>query len=50
MFYAKVDGKYPTRDPEAKRKEGEISIDKTPQQNKPSNNDVGEYVDYEEID
>ena len=31
-------------------KEGEISIDKTPQQSKSSNKDVGEYVDYEEID
>lgn len=30
-------------------KEGEITIDKTPQ-NKSSNNSVGEYVDYEEID
>ena len=34
---------------EAKKKEGEISIDKMPQQ-KSSNKDVGEYVDYEEID
>lgn len=33
----------------AKKKEGEISIDKMPQQ-KTSNKDVGEYVDYEEID
>ena len=31
-------------------KEGEISIDKSPQQHKASNKDVGEYVDYEEID
>lgn len=30
-------------------KEGEISIDKMPK-TKPSNKDVGEYVDYEEID
>lgn len=33
-----------------KQKEGEISIDKAPKQNKTSNKDVGEYVDYEEID
>lgn len=32
------------------QKEGEISIDKTPKQNKTSNKNVGEYVDYEEID
>ena len=31
------------------KKEGEISIDKMPKQ-KTSNKDVGEYVDYEEID
>jgi hypothetical protein len=32
------------------QKEGEISIDKAPQKHKASNKDVGEYVDYEEID
>ena len=31
-------------------KEGEISIDKMPNQSKSSNKNVGEYVDYEEID
>lgn len=35
---------------ETKKKEGEISIDKMPNQQKSSNKDVGEYVDYEEID
>jgi len=35
---------------QAQRKEGEISIDKMPNSPKPSNKDVGEYVDYEEID
>lgn len=35
---------------QTKQKEGEVSIDKTPKQNKNSNKDVGEYVDYEEID
>ncbi len=33
-----------------KQKEGEVSIDKMPNENKSSNKDVGEYVDYEEID
>ncbi len=37
------------RPKESKKKEGEISIDKMPHQ-KTSNKDVGEYVDYEEID
>lgn len=32
------------------KKEGETTIDKSPNQNKSSNNDVGEYVDYEEVD
>ncbi len=36
--------------PQAAKKEGEISIDKAPNANKSSNKDVGEYVDYEEID
>jgi hypothetical protein len=31
-------------------KEGETIIDKMPNQSKSSNKDVGEYVDYEEID
>ena len=35
---------------EQKRKEGETVIDKMPQQNKPSNEKVGEYIDFEEID
>lgn len=34
---------------ETKRKEGEVTIDKVPK-TKSSNKDVGEYVDYEEID
>ena len=33
-----------------KSKEGETVIDKMPNQSKQSNSDVGEYVDYEEID
>ena len=35
--------------PPNRQKEGEVSIDKTPGK-QASNNDVGEYVDYEEID
>jgi hypothetical protein len=31
-------------------KEGETVIDKTPKQNKSSNDKVGEYVDYEDVD
>ncbi|MFS4481966.1 DUF4834 family protein [Hyunsoonleella sp. 2307UL5-6] len=45
----KFGGQFNTRRPEPKRKEGEITIDKMPQQ-KQSNKDVGDYVDYEEID
>jgi len=33
-----------------KRKEGETVIDKVPQQRKTSDKNVGEYVDYEEIE
>ena len=32
------------------KKEGETTIDQSPKQNKASNKNVGEYVDYEEID
>ena len=38
------------RPQDANRKEGEVSIDKEPMKGKSSSNDVGEYVDYEEID
>ena len=31
-------------------KEGETTIDKKPLQNKASNKDVGEYIDYEDVD
>lgn len=41
-------GKQPQQQP--KEKEGEISIDKMPNQKKSSNKSVGEYVDYEEIE
>jgi hypothetical protein len=35
---------------EPKKREGEVSIDKTSKQKKQSNSSVGEYVDFEEID
>jgi septal ring factor EnvC (AmiA/AmiB activator) len=31
-------------------KEGETIIDKTPNQSTRSNNDVGEYIDYEDVE
>lgn len=33
-----------------KEKEGEVSIDRKPKKNRQSKKDVGEYIDYEEID
>ena len=36
--------------PQPTEKEGEISIDKMPNKNTSGNKNVGEYVDYEEID
>ena len=36
--------------PPKQQREGEVTIDKMPNQNKSSNKEVGEYVDYEEID
>tara|TARA_B100000900_G_C20287047_1_gene596522 strand:- start:429 stop:653 length:225 start_codon:yes stop_codon:yes gene_type:complete len=32
------------------KKEGEVSIDKMPKNKKKSNNNLGDYVDYEELD
>ena len=40
---------YQNRREEPQRKEGEVTIDKMPK-TKSSNKDVGDYVDYEEID
>ena len=34
----------------AKKEEGEVSIDKKPKNTRKSKKDVGEYIDYEEID
>ena len=38
------------RQSEPKHKEGETVIDKIPKQEKSSDKNVGEYIDYEEID
>lgn len=45
----KFGGQFNNQRYEAPKKEGEVSIDKMPRQ-KQSNKDVGDYVDYEEID
>ena len=42
-------GQFQKQQTQNTQKEGEISIDKKPK-TKTSNKDVGEYVDYEEID
>ena len=33
-----------------RKKEGEVSIERKPKKSRKSNDDVGEYIDYEEID
>ncbi len=35
---------------QSKKKEGDVSIDKKPENQRKSNKNVGEYIDYEEID
>ena len=40
---------YQNKREEAPKKEGEVTIDKMPE-TKSSNKDIGDYVDYEEID
>lgn len=45
----KFGNQFGTFQKEKEQKEGEITIDKMPE-TKQSNKDVGEYVDYEEID
>lgn len=42
-------GQFQKRQQDTPRREGEVTIDKMPNR-KTSNKDVGEYVDYEEID
>ena len=36
--------------PENKKSEGDVTIDKMPKKSKKSNNNVGDYVDYEEVE
>ena len=43
-------GNFNTYKEAPREKEGEVSIDKMPNNNQSSNKEVGEYVDYEEID
>ncbi|SKB31219.1 protein of unknown function [Salegentibacter holothuriorum] len=38
------------QEPASKNKEGKVSIDKKPKNGRKSNKNVGEYIDYEEID
>jgi len=45
----KFGGQFNNQRAEPPKKEGEVTIDKMPRQ-KQSNKDVGDYVDYEEID
>jgi hypothetical protein len=49
-FERKVQEQQGYSPPENNVKEGETVIDKKPSQGKESNNNVGEYVDYEEVD
>jgi hypothetical protein len=49
-FEKKVREQQGFQDPVSNVKEGETVIDKKPIQNKESNKNVGEYVDYEEVD
>lgn len=46
----KAQQQYGNQYKETKVKEGETIIDKKPQTRKESNNSVGEYVDFEELD
>ena len=39
-----------SRDQQKKRKEGDVTIEKKPKNKRKSNKDVGDYIDYEEID
>jgi hypothetical protein len=39
-----------SRKPSFTKKPGEVSIDKMPKKNKPSNSNVGDYIDYEEVE
>lgn len=43
-------GGFDKKQQSAKQKEGETVIDKMPNDNKPPNKNVGEYIDYEDVD
>ncbi|GAA4282021.1 DUF4834 family protein [Gaetbulibacter aestuarii] len=43
-------GRYEQNQREAPKKEGEVTIDKMPNQRKASSDEVGDYIDYEEIE
>lgn len=43
-------GQYQQKQSEPSKKEGEVTIDKMPNQRKASSDEVGDYIDYEEID
>ncbi len=49
-FEKKVREQQGFQEPQTNVKEGETIIEKKPIQSKESNKDVGEYVDYEEVD
>lgn len=53
-FLKKIGGQfqkqYEQRSRPASEKEGEVVIEKRPKRGKDSNKEVGEYIDYEEID
>ena len=46
----KAEQQYGNQQPKSKVKEGETTIDKTPNNTQQGKNSVGEYVDFEEID
>lgn len=47
----KFEQKFSQFDPSGQtKKEGDVSIDKKPRNTRKSNKEVGEYIDYEEID
>lgn len=48
--FEKFFGDIPNMNNQTQEKEGSITIDKMPKRNPQSNNKVGEYVDYEEVE
>lgn len=49
-FEERVRNQQQQQTPPTNEKVGETSIDKKPSSTKESNNDVGDYVDFEEVD